>query len=36
MLIGFGVALLACVVLPWLRPFVALAAVGLLLIASSS
>ena len=36
LLVGFGVAVLACVVLPWLRPFIALGAVGLLLAAGSS
>ena len=30
LLVGFGVALLACVWLSWLRPFVALAAILLL------
>ena len=30
-LVGFGVALLACTVLSWLRPFVALAAIVLLI-----
>jgi hypothetical protein len=30
-LVGFAVALLACTVLSWLRPFVALAAIALLM-----
>jgi len=30
MLVGFGVALLACVWLSWLRPFIALATILLL------